>query len=115
MTGRPKSSILDDLCLDNVISKYFSKLRFGTTVGTIDLGTNQSEPTSDCGLGNLHFLSRNAQLAHRLYHELLLPVSVEDEEVVLEAHVMPKLAQNVETHPVECTNYDLQLGVVFDT
>jgi len=27
--GVPEPSILDDLCLDNVISKYFSKLRFG--------------------------------------------------------------------------------------
>jgi len=26
--------------------------RMGTTVGTIDIGTNPSEPTSECGLGN---------------------------------------------------------------
>ena len=29
--GGPEPSILDDLCLGNVISKYFSKLRFGTS------------------------------------------------------------------------------------
>ena len=27
----PEPSILDDLCLGNVIAKYFSKLRFGTS------------------------------------------------------------------------------------
>ena len=27
--GGPEPSILDDICLGNVISKYFSKLRFG--------------------------------------------------------------------------------------
>jgi len=27
----PEPSILDDLCLGNVISKYFSKLRFNTS------------------------------------------------------------------------------------
>ena len=26
----PEPSILDDFCLSNVVSKYFSKLRFGT-------------------------------------------------------------------------------------
>ena len=29
--GGPEPSILDDFCLGNVISKYFSKLRFGTS------------------------------------------------------------------------------------
>jgi len=29
--GGPEPSILDDLCLDNVISKYFSEVRFGTS------------------------------------------------------------------------------------
>jgi len=29
--GRTESSILDDFCLNNVISKYISKLRFGTS------------------------------------------------------------------------------------
>jgi len=29
--GEPEPSILDDLCLGYVISKYFSKLRFGTS------------------------------------------------------------------------------------
>ena len=29
--GGPEPSILDDLCLGNVMSKYFSKLRFGTS------------------------------------------------------------------------------------
>jgi len=28
--GGPEPSILDDFCLGNVISKYLSKLRFGT-------------------------------------------------------------------------------------
>ena len=31
LKGGPEPSILDDFCLGNVISKYFSKLRFGTT------------------------------------------------------------------------------------
>ena len=30
ITDRPESTILDDFCLANAISKYFSKLRFGT-------------------------------------------------------------------------------------
>jgi len=29
--GGPEPSILDDFCLGNVISKYFSKLSFGTS------------------------------------------------------------------------------------
>jgi len=29
--GRPEPSILDDLCLGNVMSQYFRKLRFGTS------------------------------------------------------------------------------------
>jgi len=31
LKGGPEPSILDDLCLHNVISKYFSKLRIGTS------------------------------------------------------------------------------------
>jgi len=31
LKGGPEPSILDDFCLGNVISKYFSKLRFGTS------------------------------------------------------------------------------------
>ena len=31
LKGVPEPSILDDFCLGNVISKYFSKLRFGTS------------------------------------------------------------------------------------
>jgi len=31
LKGGPEPSILDDLCLGNEISKYFSKLRFGTS------------------------------------------------------------------------------------
>jgi len=31
LKGGPEPSTLDDLCLGNVISKYFSKLRFGTS------------------------------------------------------------------------------------
>ena len=29
--GGPQPSILDDLCLGNLMSKYFSELRFGTS------------------------------------------------------------------------------------
>jgi len=31
LKGGPEPSILDDLCLGNVTSKYFSKLRIGTS------------------------------------------------------------------------------------
>jgi len=61
--GGPEPSILDDLCIGNVISKYFSKLRFGT---------NKIQPELKC-LENI-FLSFYASLLRaRLWEHLGFP------------------------------------------
>jgi len=61
LKGGPEPSILNDLCLGNVISKYFSKLRFGT---------NQIQPELKC-LENILLSFYGSLLRARLCeHEL---------------------------------------------
>jgi len=62
--GGPEPSILDDLCLSNVISKKFSKLRFGTS---------QIHPEMKC-LENILLSFYDSLLRARLCEHVLFSV-----------------------------------------
>jgi len=59
--GGPEPSILDDLCLGNVILKYFSKLSFGT---------NQIQPELKCLENILSSFYESLLRARLCEHEL---------------------------------------------